>query len=136
MSDILLARAELAALLTPIAPVRTGRAALETTSADLPVITLWSTGDTPTNQTAAHLAEQTRALVLEYKAPATDAYDDDLDNALHAIRASLRRQIGIPSLPHATDLQETSVRFFAPADGSGSAVLQINFNVNYLERFI
>lgn len=135
MSDIKTARAELAALLTPIAPVRMGRAALETTSAELPVITLWSTGDTPTDQTAAGLAEYARALTLEYKITAADDYDDDLDDALHAIRAALRRRIGIPSLPHATDLQETSARFFAPADGSNIAVLQITFNLTYLERF-
>ena len=41
MSDATLARAELIGLLTATAPVRTGLAALETTSVPLPVITLW-----------------------------------------------------------------------------------------------
>ncbi len=134
MSDIILARAELAALLTPIAPVRTGRAALETTSADLPVIVLWSTDDRPTEQTNASIAEHTRALSLEYKSAATDAYDDDLDTVLHNIRSAVRNGVGTPALAHATGFAETSARFFAPSDGSSIAVLQITFDITYLER--
>lgn len=134
MSDIKLARAELAALLSSIAPVRMGRAALETTSAPLPVITLWSTGDTPTDLTSGSVAEYTRTLTLEYKTTASEDYDDALDDALSDLRAALFIGIGATPLDHATRIQETSARFFAPADGSAIAVLQLTLELTYLER--
>lgn len=138
MSDATLARQELAALLTAIAPVRTGRAALETTSATLPVIVLWSTGDGPATEQGYAARKHTRTLSLEYKTAASATYDDDLDGVLHAIRAALNPAIGEPALPHAMALRETGTRFFAPAIGeqgaSNIAALQITFEYDYLER--
>lgn len=135
MSDIILARAELAALLTPIAPVRTGRAALETTSADLPVIVLWSTDDRPAAEQGYAATQHTRPVTVECKITATDDYDDELDNALRAIRQALKPPIGGAVLPSATAVRETGARFFHPADGSEIAVLQITLEIDYLERF-
>ncbi|HOX59647.1 MAG TPA: hypothetical protein PLC99_22425 [Verrucomicrobiota bacterium] len=139
MSDSALARAELVVRLTPIAPVRTGRAALETTSATLPVIVLWSTGDQPSPDQGYAAPLYTRQLSLEYKTTASAAYDDDLDAALSAIRAALKPALGASLLPHAIALRETSARFFAPdisdTGASRIAVLQITFEIDYLERF-
>lgn len=137
MSDITLARAELVALLTPIAPVRVGLAALETTSAALPVIVLWSTGDATNNTSGFAQPERTRALTLEYKTKASATYDDALDAALSAIRSALAPSSALAALPHAIALRETSVRFFAPdlsQGGSNIAMLQINLEIDYLER--
>lgn len=137
MSDAALARQELAALLTAIAPVRTGRAALETTSATLPVITLWNTGETQATDQGYGAPAYTRSLTLEYKATASAAYDDALDTVLRAIRLALKPPLGGSPLTHALALRETSVRFFAPdlsQGGSEIAVLQITFEIDYLER--
>lgn len=138
MSDIALARAELVARLTPMAPVRTGRAALETTSAALPVIVLWSTGDSPAADQGYGAPLYTRQLTLEYKTSASAAYDDDLDAALSAVRAALKPVLGESLLPHAIALRETSARFYAPdisdTGVSRIAVLQITFEIDYLER--
>lgn len=137
MSDIALARAELAALLTPIAPVRTGRAALETTSATLPAITLWSTGDQPAADQGYAAPAYTRTTVLEYKAAATATYDADLDAALRRVRQALKPTIGSPPLNHALAIRETAVRFFAPdptQPAGDTAVMQVTFEIDYLER--
>lgn len=137
MSDIALARAELVALLAPIAPVKTGRAALETTSATLPVMTLWSTGERLADAQGYSVPAYTRSLTVEYKAVAGTAYDDDLDAVLRQVRLALKPAIGAPPMAHALALRETAVRFFAPdlSQGGGSiAVLQITFDLDYLER--
>lgn len=137
-SDIALARAELAALLTTIAPVLTGRAALETTSATLPVITIWDISDSPAQQQGYATTQHTRQLTAEYKAVASADYDADLDEVLHDIRAALKPTLGESVLPHATAIRETAVRFFAPAiteaGASSIAALQISFEIDYLER--
>lgn len=138
MSDIALARAELAALLTPIAPVLTGRAALETTSAALPVITIWDISDSPAQPQNYGATQHTRQLTAEYKAIASADYDAALDAALHDIRVALKPPIGKSVLSHATAIRETAVRFFAPAiteqGASSIASLQISYEVDYLER--
>lgn len=139
MSDIALARAELVALLTPIAPVRTGRNALETTSAPLPVIVLWSNEDRPVEQQEqGYMASAyTRPINLEYQCTASAAYDDDLDAVLRSVRLALKPRIGGSPLPHAVAVRETGARFPAPAlsqGGSVIAVLQINLEIDYLER--
>jgi hypothetical protein len=136
MSNITQARNELSALLTPIAPVRTGRAALETTSATLPIITLWNTGDSPAQDQGYSAVAYTRSLTLEYKATATAAYDDALDTVLHRIRAALKPPVNGSILPSALALRETSARFFVPdfSQGGGDlAVLQLTFEIDYLE---
>jgi hypothetical protein len=137
MSDIKTARAELVALLTPIAPVRTGQAALETTSAALPVWTLWSTGDQLAEDQGFAVPHYRRRLTAEYKMAATATYDDDLDDVLHTMRRALCPSVGEPVLPHATALQEIAVRFYAPdltVQGGTIAILQVDFELGYLER--
>ena len=138
MSDIIQAKTELAALLDPVASVRIGRAALETTSATLPVITLWSTSDNPATDQGYHATQHTRQMTLEYKTAATATYDEDLDAALRSIRLALKPPIGEPILPHATAVRETGARFFHPeisdTGASRIAILQITFEIDYLER--
>ena len=139
MSDISLARTELVALLTPIASVRTGRAALETTSATLPVITLWSTSDVPATDQGYAAPAYTRTVLLEYKAAASATYDADLDAVLRRIRLAIKPPIGGPPLDHALAIRETAVRFFAPdlTQNSGDiAVMQITLEIDYLERLL
>jgi hypothetical protein len=137
-SNIALARAELAALLTPIAPVKTGRAALETTSATLPVITIWDISESPAQAQGFATPQYTRQVTAEYKATASAAYDADMDDVLHRIRAALKPTLGEPVLTHATAIRETAVRFYAPATNeagaSSIASLQISFEIDYLER--
>lgn len=136
-SDCALARAELAAKLASIAPVRLGRAALETTSAALPVWTIWSTGDQLAEDQGFAAPHYRRRLTAEYKMAATATYDDALDAVLRSMRRALRPSVGEPVLPHATALQETAVRFYAPdltVQGGAEAVLQVDFELGYLER--
>lgn len=137
MSDASLAIAALADALTAVAPVRIGRAALETTSATLPVITLWSTDDRPSADPGyGPVMQYTRTVVIEAKAAATETYHTALDDALTGIRRAL--QTG-PSNPfplsgYARALRQTGVRFFAPADNGEVAILQLTLEIDYLER--
>lgn len=137
-SNIALARAELAARLESIAPVRTGLAALETTSAILPVFVIWDVRDSPSTQQEYAAPQFTRQMVVEYKAIAAADYDAAMDTALHTLRAALKPNIGEPALAHATAIRETAVQFFAPAitetGASSIASLQITFEIDYLER--
>lgn len=137
MSNITLARAELAAMLASIAPVRTGLAALETTSADLPVITLFSTGETVSGEQEYGVdVTYTRALTIEYKTTASADYDDDLEGVLSAIRATLKSPDGDPVIPHALNVRDTGARFFAPdlsRGGSSMAVLQMTLEIEYVD---
>lgn len=139
MSDATLARIELVDALTAIAPVRTGLAALETTSATLPSIVLWSTGEAQPVERNGFASTHTRSLTLEYKIVATADYETDLDSALRAIRTALIPSMGAPPLASAIDLRETGVRFFHPAiseqGASRIAVLQMSFDLDYLERY-
>lgn len=130
------AKAAIAALKAQLATIyttRTGRAALETTSATLPVITVYSTGD-------ARAADQdysdltfTRRLAIEVKIAATATYDSVLDDALAAIRAVIDQDAltGAWWGGNALRVQETSAAFFAPAPNSNEAVLQINLEFDY-----
>jgi len=130
------AKAAIAALKAQLATVyttRTGRAALETTTATLPVITIYSTGD-------ARAADQdyddltfTRRLTIETKIAATSAYDDTLDDALAAIRAVIQQDAltGEWWGGNALRVEETSAAFFAPAPNSNEAVLQITLEFDY-----
>ena len=139
MSDATLALADLATKLATVAPVRTGRAALETTSVDLPVITIWSTEDRPADDQGYGYAMQfTRAVTIESKQSATATYHDALDTVLTAIRRALREDMmsGSPLSGYATALRQNSARFFAPADGSEIAVVQVTLEFDYLERFV
>lgn len=139
MSDATLARNELADLLTQIAPVRTGLAALETTSATLPVMTLWSTAEPQPVERNGFASTHTRSMTLEYKTEATADYEADLNSALRAIRVRLNPPLGEPPLPSVVDLRETGVRFLHPAiteqGASRIAVLQMTLELDYLERY-
>lgn len=137
MSDASLAMAALATALTAVAPVRTGRAALETTSATLPVITLWSTSDEPAAEQGYGAATQyTRTVVIEAKVFPTAAYHDALDTVLTGIRRALKPDLLNPDLlgGYATALRQTGARFFAPADNGAVALLQLTLEIDYLER--
>lgn len=137
MSDASLAIAALADALTAVAPVRIGRAALETTSAALPVITLWSTDDSPAADSSGYgPLLYTRTLVVEAKVAATESYHSDLDDALTGIRRALQTSPGnpFPLSGYAKALRQTGVRFFAPADNGDIAVLQLTLEIDYLER--
>lgn len=139
MSDATLALADLAAKLATVATVRTGRAALETTSAALPIITIWSTEDRPADDQGYGYAMQfTRAVTIECKLAATPAYHDALDTVLTAIRRALREDLmsGAPLSGYATALRQNAARFFCPADGSEIAVVQVTLEFDYLERFV
>lgn len=139
MSDATLALVDLATKLQTVAAVRTGRAALETTSADLPVITIWSIEDRPANDQGYGYALQfTRAVTIECKLAATSAYHDALDTILTAVRRALRADLmsGSPLAGYATALRQNAARFFAPADGSDIAVVQVTLEFDYLERFV
>lgn len=139
MSDATLALADLATKLKPVAAVRTGRAALETTSAELPVITIWSTEDRQAaDQGYGYALQFTRAVTIECKLAATSAYHDALDTILTAVRRALREDLmsGSPLSGYATALRQNAARFFAPADGSDIAVVQVTLEFDYLERFV
>lgn len=130
------AKSAIAALKTQLEtvyPVLRGRAALETTSATLPIITLYSTGDSRAADQDYSDLTFTRRLTIEVKITATSAYDDTLDDVLSAIRETI-----VPdSLTgewwggNALRVQETSATFFAPAPNSNEAVLQINLEFDY-----
>jgi hypothetical protein len=130
------AKAAIAALKVQLATVyttRTGRAALEATSATLPVITIYSTGDSrATDQDYSDLTF-TRRLTIETKIAATSAYDDTLDDALAAIRAVIQPDTitGEWWGGNALRVEETSAAFFAPAPNSNEAVLQITLEFDY-----
>mgnify|MGYP000906930145 FL=1 len=136
MSNATLALADLATSLTAVAPVLTGRAALETTSADLPVITIWSTEDRPTEDPDyGYPLQFTRTATIECKIAATATYHTALDTTLTAIRQVLRTEIlsGAPLGGYATALRQNGARFFAPAEGSEIAVLQVAIELDWLE---
>lgn len=139
MNDATQALAVLATKLKTVAAVRTGRAALETTSAELPVITIWSTDDRPAaDQGYGYAVQFTRAVTIECKLAATSAYHDALDTILTAVRRALREDLmsGSPLSGYATALRQNAARFFAPADGSDIAVVQVTLEFDYLERFV
>ncbi len=130
------AKAALAALkaqLTTIYPTQTGRAALETTSATLPVLTLYSTGDGFASEQDYSDQTFTRRVTLELKVAATALYDETLDDALAALRAVIQPDAvtGAWWGGQALRVQETSAAFFAPAPNSNEAVLQMTLEFDY-----
>lgn len=130
------AKAAIAALKAQLATVyttRTGRAALETTSATLPVITVYSTGDSRAADQDYSDLTFTRRLTIEVKIAATATYDSVLDDALAAIRAVIDQDAltGAWWGGNALRVQETNAAFFAPAPNSNEAVLQINLEFDY-----
>ena len=136
MSNATLALEDLATQLATVAPVRTGRAALETTSADLPIITLWSTDDRPMEDPDyGYPLEFTRTATIECKIAATATYHTALETTLTAIRQVLKTELlsGAPLGGYATALRQNGARFFAPGEGSEIAVLQVAIELDWLE---
>ena len=130
------AKAAIAALkiqLATVATVLAGRPALETTSATLPVITVYSTGDSRASDQDYDDLTFTRRLTLETKVAATATYDDTLDDILALIRAAIQPDAltGEWWGGNALRVEETNAAFFAPAPNSNEAVLQITLEFDY-----
>lgn len=138
-SNATLAIQSLATLLSPLAegPVRIGRAALETTSAKLPAITIWSKSDTPTgnNDPVEFPVEFTRSLVIECKALAEDDYHETLDGMLSDVRKAIQFTPSNPDIlgGYAIRLKINESQFFAPTAEVDSAVVQIPIEFDYVE---
>lgn len=135
MSDITTILADLATQLSAIAPVRVGQAALETTSAALPVIALWSTTDQPLAEQSYRTPAYTRTVVIEAQIAATATFGDALDTMLSAVRRVMQPQIGQAASAKALAIREQNARFFLPAVDSKIAIVQITLEIDYLERF-
>ena len=134
-SNATLAITELAAKLTPVAPVRTGRAALETTGAALPVITIWNQSDTPTPDQAYCSPSYRRALQIEIKFAADASFDVAMNDYLSAVRTALKPVVGEFPLKNVVGMRETGVAFLYPADNGSIAAIQISIEFDYLEFF-
>lgn len=123
--------------LATVGTVRTGRSALETTSADLPIITLRSLGDAPATEQVYDDASHTRRVGIEYliDVGAVAAFHEVMDDALLAIRAVIIPDISTGAWlgGYALMVRHTGVQFIYPADNGGVAVLQITLEFDYLE---
>ena len=125
--------AELAARLGTVASVRIGRAALETTSAQLPVITLWSTRDQMAADLVYDWPNHTRTLVVEYKGDGAAAdYHEGLDSALASMRALLVPDADGEWLGGAAlSVRRQGATFFHPGNGSEVAAVQLTIEIDY-----
>jgi hypothetical protein len=134
VSKITSAMAALATALGAVATVRVGRAALETTSATLPIITLVSLGDARASEQDYDTWTYTRRAAIEYKLAATGTYPATMDTALKAIRALLvPAATGLWLGGHARDVRETGVTFYHPEPHGTDAALQISIDIDYSE---
>lgn len=134
MSNATLALADLATKLAAVATVRTGRAALETTSAELPVIVVRSLDDAPAADQVYDDATYTRRVGIEYlcDVSAVAAYHDTLDAALQALRNVIVPDINGAWLGgYARMLRPAGATFIHPADNGGVAVLQMTLEFDY-----
>ncbi len=130
----ILALADLETKLGTLATTRVGRAALETTSATLPVITLVSLRDARAAEQLYDTTIYTRQAVIEYKCAATAHYDETLDAALTAIRALLEADAGDEWLGgNALGLRETGATFYHPAGNGADAAIQVAIEFDYVE---
>lgn len=130
------AKAAIAALKVQLATVYTtltGRDALATTSATLPVLTVYSTGDSRAADQDYDNLTFTRRLVIEAKITASTTYDVVLDDTLAAIRAVIKPDTGTGAWwgGHALRVQETNTTFVAPEPNGDVAILQINLEFDY-----
>jgi hypothetical protein len=126
--------AALATALGTVATVRTGRAALETTSATLPIITLVSLSDARASEQDYDTWTYTRRAAIEYKLAAAAAYPATMDTALKAIRALLvPAATGLWLGGHARDVREAGVTFYHPEPHGTDAALQISIDIDYSE---
>lgn len=119
--------------LATVATVLAGRAALETTSATLPVITIYSTGDSRAAIQDYDDLTFTRRMTVETKVAATATYDETLDDTLALIRAAIQPDASTGAWwgGNALRVEETNASFFAPAPNSNEAVLQITLEFDY-----
>lgn len=136
-SNATLAIRNLVTKLGTVGTVRTGRSALETTSADLPVMTVRSLGDAPAAKQIYDDRSYTRRVGIEavLDVSTTAAYHEALDDRLSAIRAVI-----IPDVTtaywlggYALDVRETGATMLHPADNSGLAVVQVTLEFDYLD---
>lgn len=129
------AKLAIAALKTRLATIQTtltGRAALETTSAKLPVITLYSTGDSRASLQEYDDLVFTRTLMIELKIAASPIYDEQLDDGLLSIRSVIKQDVNGDWLGgNALRVQETNASFFPPALNSADCVLQVSIEFDY-----
>jgi len=137
MSDATTILAELKTALATISgmTVRTDLAATETTSAVLPVMTLWSTADARMDGQGYGALAYTRTVIIEAKMAATSTYGAALDALLTAVRTLISPSGLSQNFGKALDIREQEVRFFHPAPDSQVAIVQITLAIDYLERF-
>lgn len=137
MSDATTILAELKTALGTISSVtvRTDLAATETTSATLPVISVWSTDDRLASDHGYSARAYTRAAIVEAKVAATSTYAATLDTLLTAIRTLISPSAQQRAFTKALAIREQAVRFFHPAPDSKIALVQITLEIDYLERF-
>lgn len=124
----------LATRLGAVATTRIGRDALETTSATLPIITIWSTGDAlATAQDYYDYPVRTRTIAIEYKLDGEpDDYHEDLDAALAALLAVIAPDAeGTWLAGAALELRASAVRWFHPGNGSNLAAVQFTVDIDY-----
>lgn len=132
MSNATSALTALATKLAAICETRVGRAALETTSATLPVITLLSQGDQAGNDQNYGVLLYTRRVIVEYKAQATDTYHSSMDDALVALRAKIVQDTdGTWLSGYAMDVRETQAAFLHPDVGGDCFVIQLTLELDY-----
>jgi hypothetical protein len=136
-SNATLAIRNLVTKLGTVGTVRTGRAALETTSADLPVMTVRSLGDAPAAKQIYDDRSYTRRVGIEavLDVSTTAAYHEALDDRLSAIRAVIIPDAitGVWLGGYALMVRENSARWLYPADNSGLAVMQVELEFDYLD---
>jgi hypothetical protein len=135
MSVITSAFTALATALGAVATVRTGRPALETTSATLPAITLVSLNDARATEQNYDAWTYTRSAVIEYKLAAAATYPAAMDTALKNIRAVLVQSAGTGQWlgGHALAVRETAVTFLHPEPHGTDAALQVSIEIDYSE---
>lgn len=123
--------AAIIAALTPVAPVLTGRAALDIAPGQArPFLTLQPTKDDPKDgvPTQRFRQEWTRTLYLEAFYAAGSAWDSTADTLLNQIRAALVSLKGTPVFIEA-------VGFSPPHEASGLATLQLRVAFHYTLQF-
>lgn len=135
MSDATLARQTLVGILqTVVATVRSESAALETTSADLPVLTVFTQSDEPASDASPGSYRYTRTLVAELKIAATADYETQLDTYLAAIRKALYPKPRSLILEgHAHKLTVGAARLLEPKPQDRTAILQLQISYDYRE---
>lgn len=134
MSDIQTAMTAIVTRLAGVVPVRTGRTALASSDRTLPSAVMWFASDRPAEGNGYARPVYTREITLEVQIAAGDDYPTELDSMLRQVRQALRPLVDGPVLPTALSLRETGARFFDPADNGDAAVLQISYEVDYLDR--